>query len=218
MPTSPVQAPTAPRRLHACFALAGHQRLNLPEGIAPREAWHYLSHQVQRRPQDLAEHTRRILLCVHPALRYCLPGALADLFQILGQRGYALREHLLGCAAVALSERGRRFFRCWLEEGACPVSPTPRFVGAVVADAGTLAPGLLSLHGRTLQARIHEAEESLQDERALGLTRTARRALSEDAQEVAALATLHALARQGGERAAVKRYRERLLRAVGAAR
>lgn len=211
MSTPHAESQTAPAQLHACFALAGHQRLNLPSGLNPLQAWYYLSHQVQRAPQNLADHTRRILLCVHPSLRNNLPGALADLYQILGDRGKALRQHMLRVASVGLSEKGQAFFTRWIESGACPVRPAPRFAGAVIADAGANVPGLMCAGDTTLQACINEAQDALQSELALAKTRDARRTLSHAPHDIPALAVLHALAKQGGERSAVRRYRQRLL-------
>ena len=56
----------------------------------------HLERKIQRNPRDLLAHTRRILLNYEARDEKACYGALIDLFLILGSRGLAIRENLLG--------------------------------------------------------------------------------------------------------------------------
>lgn len=55
----------------------------------------YLEHKIQREPNDLTAHVRRIMIARAYARREILAAALQNLFRILGSRGKGLRSQLL---------------------------------------------------------------------------------------------------------------------------
>lgn len=62
----------------------------------------FLRHRIVRRPTDLTAHVRRILVARAYRLDKLIPGALQDLFRVLGDKGAGLRAHLLTLCAPLL--------------------------------------------------------------------------------------------------------------------
>ena len=88
----------------------------LPENTEESlQAWRYLSHQVRRKPHDLRNHIRRVLLAKEYALTDQLAGSLLDLFLALGNSGTMLKERMLELCLTQLGEQ-QTFFRDWIDD------------------------------------------------------------------------------------------------------
>ena len=104
------------------FKLEQIKALNL-EGIAPEDAWFFLSREVHRRPNVLELHVGRIraAAALEPEAAYA---ALLDLMTVLQDRGRALRWRLFHQVRDRLKEdRAGELYRYLKEE--IPLSRLP---------------------------------------------------------------------------------------------
>jgi len=99
------------------FALSARTRLaNVGVGFAGSCVEDWLSRAVARNPSDLRRHVQRIIhLCERRAPE--VANALADLFMVLGTKGYPLRLRLLQRVAPLLSATSLDWFRDRLADG-----------------------------------------------------------------------------------------------------
>ncbi len=121
---------------HACFFLQNENKLLIPDNVLSDYAvWHYLSHCISRKPKNLHNHTRRILYCRKPFLNQYLPGALHDLFVVLGDCGYQLRKHLFETCQTFMGKYEVNYFQQWLTEQSRPNKDLQHFKGALLKNS-----------------------------------------------------------------------------------
>ncbi len=92
-----------------------------------RDYIRHLERRILRRPRDLESHVRRILALKELSDADGIAGALADLFLVLGDRGWALRERLYAAVRKHLEPAHARFFGRHLDSGLSPTDPMPSF-------------------------------------------------------------------------------------------
>ncbi|MCB1754473.1 MAG: hypothetical protein KDJ38_03060 [Gammaproteobacteria bacterium] len=160
----------SPPRAHVSFLLYGNKTLSLPGEDSAFPAWEYLSYCIIRNPAHLLTHIRRILLCQRPELQHYIPGALHDLFLVLGNRGYPLRDRMLRANEPFLSRDYINQFRHWLSGVYRPEFDDQVCKGAVLAGRqGKLqekVAGLVRMtRSLTSQGKsvLSEAEERMAD-------------------------------------------------------
>lgn len=94
------------------FCLSVRQPLyKKPKGVDSERYYQYLTQMIQRNPQDLSLHVRRISLAVKLKDKKRTPAALLDLYWILGNRGKELRVRMLHHAKNWLSNEQLSGFR-----------------------------------------------------------------------------------------------------------
>jgi hypothetical protein len=126
-------------RAHACFLLEAGHDLYLPDGVSAYELWRNLSHRLMRQPEDLRAQTQRVLLCQrHVALYSRLPGALHDLFFVLGASGLALRQRLLAASMSVLDDESALLLGRWLAGSLPGGPPVGTFNGSVLPSMAHL--------------------------------------------------------------------------------
>jgi len=85
------------------------------DDINTEAAWHFYSHNIQRNPNDLKSHTRRIFLAMQHSEAKFLPGCLSDLFIILKNAGIKLKIRLLKASAPYLDKQEIIRFAKWIK-------------------------------------------------------------------------------------------------------
>jgi hypothetical protein len=136
------------------FALSAQTRLaGVGVGLPGLCVADWFSHAVTRNPSDLRRHVQRIVhLCERGAPEAV--HALADMFLVLGARGYALRERMLRYASPLLSAACRDWFRERLADGRAAHVALPE---GCVPLLGSGATGTTRLLGRV--GDLTEAED-----------------------------------------------------------
>lgn len=120
---------------HACFQLDADSGLTVPAGISDYTAWHYLSHRILQKNNDLRNHTKRVCLCHKITLHVFLPGALHDLFVTLDGMGYELRTRVFIASQTYMTREHIDFFQAWLIEQSRPPADIGIFPGALLSAA-----------------------------------------------------------------------------------
>lgn len=107
---------------------------------------HFLEKRVQRNPRNLLSHVQRTLLHFSMGKADATYGALVDLFLILGPRGPALRENLLGKTKGLLSEDQFHFLSTRIDAGLKTEDVKSSVAGACLAK---ISSGDLNIVNRT---------------------------------------------------------------------
>lgn len=162
------------------FRVAGNTRLRIRKGLDCDRGYAYLSQQVARRPQDLRLHMQRIFLLVDSKQKDRLPGALVDLFIVLGAAGQALKKRCLKLATGLLDGAARRLLESAVNRGIRPDDPAlSRYRGTVLSLGFTGTPMLVTRRqqrqGAGYQSVFEEASACLE----YGQLDEARRVLEE---------------------------------------
>ncbi len=92
-----------------------------------RDYVRHLERRILRRPRDLESHVRRILALNGLKDADGIAGALADLFLVLGRRGWSLRERLYIAVRKHIAPAHARFFKRHLDRGLSPTDVMPSF-------------------------------------------------------------------------------------------
>lgn len=116
------------------FHVAGNTRMHIGAGINHVHGYAYLSQQIMRRPNDLRLHMQRIHLSIDSLQKDKLPGALIDLFIILGEAGHALKQRCLSLTKDLLDDETRKMLESAVRRGIQPDDPDlSRYRGTVLS-------------------------------------------------------------------------------------
>lgn len=94
-----------------------HLLRDFPAPGLERPFLRHLEQRILRDPRDLLSHVRRVLVASAVRDTDATPGALADLFLVLGKHGRGLRVRLFELVEGQLSASQRRFFARHIENG-----------------------------------------------------------------------------------------------------
>lgn len=106
--------------MDAYFRIAASQRLQVHDLAAFDASLAHLEHCILDNPSGLRSHVRRIFLLMDHGNSTDLPGALVDLLIALGDKGQALKRHLLALAAPQLPSAVAALLEQHLESGFAP--------------------------------------------------------------------------------------------------
>lgn len=101
----------------------------------PLTHWRQLTLNVKASPNNLVNHTQRIMLAMELHLQPYLAGAFQDFFIALKDTGLPLKERMFHLASPLLEGFSRNYFLQWLEEGSDANLDCVRFAGSALISS-----------------------------------------------------------------------------------
>jgi hypothetical protein len=98
------------------------------------DSWRRLNLIVKGQPNQVQQHTQRILFAIQNNLHQFLPGALQDLFIALGTNGRPLRERMYSLVVPLIDHNDREYFHEWLAHNSDSTLECYRFLGSVLSS------------------------------------------------------------------------------------
>lgn len=98
------------------------------------DKWRRLNLSIKGQPNQFQEHSQRILFALEHNLHQFLPGALQDLFIVLGKNGRPLRERMYSLVVPLIDHNDREYFHEWLAHDSDATLACYRFPGSVLVS------------------------------------------------------------------------------------